>query len=480
MFGNKLKTLHLISSDWWSPHFETDLELIEESILSGNEVLVVFCAGQFSTCMINPEHSWLGCVRCLGRTKNGLAMVGGKIKSIEILDGFPKDNIYWKQEVIPKTLKQFVQIKDGNLEIGYAVGTYLVDKSRNPFVNPTEDINKTINLMNLTSNCYRWFLKLLEKEKPDYVYAMNGRHLYYRSLFQASLDLKIPVFMHERGGNFDQYSLFENSLPHSLSFWDTMILDCRKKHNVNEIVNIGTKFYSDKVKGVEPNWFSFVAGQNSELLPLNINQQRVKVGVFLSSEFEFAAVSPEWDKKPYSDQNEGISRICKEFENSDYHFFIRAHPHMKNHNNEHLKNLENNVPKNATYISPGSNISSYSLLKQCDVILTFGSTMGIEACYWAKPSIIAGPTFYRSLNVGTFCNVHEEVIEALKGPWKIGDKFEACVFGTLMCTYGFKFKHVQMETPFKGTFKGKNVQIVKKTWRKALLKLAQIWAKIRS
>ena len=470
----KVKSIHLISSDWWAPHFETDLELIENSLEEGNEAVVISCKGILPTCMINPEHRWLDCVRCVGRTQNGLSDFNTKIRTIDLFNGQVPGGTKWLNQAVPSSLKEFVKLHEGPLEIGYAVATHLVDQTRDPEMNPALDQTNTRQLLDLTSNAYRWFGDLLNREKPAKVFAMNGRHLYYRAMYQACLDRGIPVFMHERGGSKDRYMLFENALPHSLLFWDRLIENYRITHTKEAIKEAGNAFYQNKAGGGELNWHSYTSDQDKSKLPDGFHFHRKKVGVFLSSEFEFAALSTEWDDKPYPDQNEGILRICKELDVPDMHFFIRAHPHMKNHANQHLKFLEENVPANATYIGPGAPVSSYAMLRQCDVVLSFGSTMGVEACYWGKPSIIAGPASYRSLNVGSRCSNHQNVLNALRGNWEIGDKEDAVLFGAVMATFGTLFKHVEMETPFKGTFKGKNVQVVREPWRRIALKMASL------
>ena len=457
----------------YSPHFETDLELIEKSIIDGNEPISIICNGNLNSCLISKNPNWKDCVRCIGRRKNGISLLSRKIKTIAFnIEKFIINKDLESLFNPPNTLKELVQIKIGNFDLGYAVATLLVDQTKNPEISPKQDIEYTKLLMSIVYKTYLWFGEILDREKPEKVYAMNGRHLYYRAIYQSCLDRGIPIFMHERGGDMNSYMLFENSLPHSLLFWDKLIKEYRLTKEPEFILDNGSKYYSRKFSGEGLNWHSFVSDQQKNKLPHNIHKYPVKIGVFMSSEFEFAAVSPEWDEKPYPDQNQGILRICNEMNDSRYHFFIRAHPNMRGHSNSHLNYLENNTPTNASFISPESEISSYALLKNCDVILTFGSTMAVEACYWGKPSINAGPAPYRSLNIGVKCNTHSEVIKALKGDWKVGSKDDAILYGAMMATYGIPFKHVKMETPFKGTFKGKDANKITSPWRRIALRMA--------
>ena len=85
----------------------------------------------------------------------------------------------------------------------------------------------------------------------------------------------------------------------------------------------------------------------------------------------------------------------------DYIFYIRVHPNLKNimykyHTDIYL--LESKY-KNVRVIPADSEISTYALLENCNKIITFGSTVGIEATYWGKPSILIGKSMYMNLDV---------------------------------------------------------------------------------
>ena len=44
-------------------------------------------------------------------------------------------------------------------------------------------------------------------------------------------------------------------------------------------------------------------------------------------------------------------------------------------------------------------LSSYSLMDVCEKVICFGSTMGVESCYWGKPSILIGHSTYENMDV---------------------------------------------------------------------------------
>jgi capsule polysaccharide export protein KpsC/LpsZ len=158
----------------------------------------------------------------------------------------------------------------------------------------------------------------------------------------------------------------------------------------------------------------------------------------------------------------------------DAHFFIRVHPNMIGHRNKNLEFLlEGNFP-NATVIPPESKVSSYKLLDLCDIILTFGSTVGVEACYWGKPSILAGPAFYQHLGVSQKAESHRHVLDLLSNPPLPAPRLKAIAYGLALSRFGYYFKYVEMENPFKGTFKGHDVNQVKPLYKRIALKVLSL------
>lgn len=56
----------------WSPHFETDLEIIQNHPDSGDKAVVFSCEGQLKTCEPNPDHRRIVCALCRGRFRSGM------------------------------------------------------------------------------------------------------------------------------------------------------------------------------------------------------------------------------------------------------------------------------------------------------------------------------------------------------------------------------------------------------------------------
>ena len=71
----------LIAVPWarYTPHFETDLELIQRHLDDGDEVHVISCDAELPACDRNPEHLLYRCVFCRGKRRRGLSLLHGRV-----------------------------------------------------------------------------------------------------------------------------------------------------------------------------------------------------------------------------------------------------------------------------------------------------------------------------------------------------------------------------------------------------------------
>lgn len=109
-------------------------------------------------------------------------------------------------------------------------------------------------------------------------------------------------------------------------------------------------------------------------------------------------------------------------------------------------------------IPPDSKVSTYALMMSASKTLTFGSTVGIEATYWGKVSILYGKSFYMDFDATHNPGDFESLIEALisKG---IGPKPKANTlpFAFYLSRFGIPYKVYKPELLATGTFRGKQL-----------------------
>ena len=468
------KVVFFLSSDWWSPHLETDLELIERHLRKGDQCTVITCDSEISCCMRNYHHSWVNCQYCKHRTKEAIGLLGANI-TIKKIKEFGTHTSFEFDGQITNDLDSFLEFKYKGFEAGYAVASYLIDQEKNPDYDLSGNSKKVIKLINLTCRTFDWFDVLFKASKFDAAYAMNGRLLYYRGFFRAAVNNGVDCFLHERGGRKDKFLLVKNQLPHDLSMWKNLLEKTKDEFSKEEIRKIGSKFYDDRRRGIEYNYVSFVSDQVQGILP-KVNEGHKRIGFFLSSEFAFAAENPEWRNPVYPNQNIGTYEIIKDLEpkKNNIEIFVRAHPNMRGNKNQELEKLMGlNLP-NTRMIRPESPISSYELLDLCDSIFTFGSTVGVEAAYWGKPSVLAGKAIYEDLNCVYKCTSHEEVVSLLGQNLVPKPRDESFLYGAMISTFGEKFNFVNMESPFKGKFKNIDINRNPPLYKRVALKVLSL------
>jgi hypothetical protein len=69
---------------------------------------------------------------------------------------------------------------------------------------------------------------------------------------------------------------------------------------------------------------------------------------------------------------------------------------------------------NLCVIWPEENIDSYCLIDNCEKTITFGSSTGLEATYWGKPSILADYSLFEAFDYAYRPDSHEDLLTLLR------------------------------------------------------------------
>ncbi|WP_314149941.1 hypothetical protein [Capnocytophaga granulosa] len=248
---------------------------------------------------------------------------------------------------------------------------------------------------------------------PELVYVFNGRMSVYAPIILYCKKNYINFKTFEFSLSFDKYHLLSNEIPHNIICRKKEIIDlwADTTKPINEKREKGTAFFENQRGGISTVEQSYIGLQNKEF-DSKLLQGKEVVTFFNSSIDEFAAV-PGWEDYIYlfEDETKAIEEICLHYINDDSKIFIlRIHPNLKfidNTQNRELLKLK--TLKNLIIIEAHSPIRSYSLLDASDKIITFGSTIGVEACYYGKPVICLGLSFYEHLDVSYIPKTKEEL-----------------------------------------------------------------------
>lgn len=445
-----------------NPHYETELEIIQKHLDQGDHVVMLGCNNHLSSCDVNLGHNLNTCLQCISRRVKGLELLSAEItvKPLYYLNAFQQQEI----NDLPKNWQNIEQLKNfiiENFDIGYGVLSSLVSYLRDPqpdLAKYQEIINR---LLKTSLAVYRSMQNYLQTGEFQRVYVYNGRFAPMRAAFRASQSCHVDCFLHERGHSMNHYMIYENALPHDLEYITKLMYQSWSKaeNNREKRQQIASQFYLDRTQGISHNWVAFTKEQTLGLLPTNWRSDLNNIVIFTSSEDEFVAIGDLWKNPLYNNQLEGLKAIINSLaSDQNIHIYVRIHPNLKNVQNSYNEILQTWRSPNLTIIPADSPISSYSLLKNADKIITFGSTMGIEAVYWGVPSILTGQSFYRALG-GTYQpNSHEQLIDMLYSDLSPQEKEPALIYGYFFQTFGLPFQYFQATGLFTGSFRGVNIE----------------------
>ena len=447
----------------YSPHFETCLELMQGQIDDGASVTLIGCDATLSACEPNPKHDLGICFRCICRRKQGLRSLEGwqsveYISLDELLSASISECTYPKWNF--SNINDLSQYNISGNDIGLAVASTLISLHRTPNPDIASCKDELDRFLSSAYAIYNSFNDYVSKNKVDKVYLFNGRFSFLRSVLRVCQQHGVDCYTHERGCNTNKYSVWHNTFPHDMAFFEKCLRESWSRALPEERKVVAEGFYHDRAEGKEQSWFSFTTDQTDGVLPDNWKTDKVNVVVFNSSEDEFAAIGPEWKNPIYNDQLDGIKKIVSGLSGrAEIHLYLRIHPNLKTVDNDSLTSLYKISSDNFTLIPAESKVSTYSLLRAADKVITFGSTVGIEAAFWGKVSILAGMSSYRNLGSVYLPENHDELINMVLADLSPKDPTGALMYGYFLNTFGVDFKYFEPDGLFYGRYKGKKTRL---------------------
>ena len=119
----------------WVSHFATDLEIAAKHIDEGDDVHIIQCSGDLTSCEPNRSHTKLRCVACKYNRDKGLALINLPEQNRHELD---LNNFFTYLDVPDfSSIEELKSFEINNVDIGMAVASTLISKTRehNPNLN---------------------------------------------------------------------------------------------------------------------------------------------------------------------------------------------------------------------------------------------------------------------------------------------------------------------------------------------------------
>lgn len=371
----------------WRKHTLVAIARAKELQDNGSQVILTYCNAKSGTCAVNLSGSPLACAICRSRVRQTAERNG--------LTAVPLET--------PVAVDELRLSEKRDLAEG--VHSAVISTFRElPGEGPGNPVVRAIKrrYYRTASGLLSSMKKLLKQETPDRVEVFNGRHACSRFCITAAVNASIPFNTMEITSK-GRPILFQGHTAH-----DRLRIQQRMLSLPMDI-EIAREYFERRRR---PSINKYAKQHSAVFTPPDAANFRRKVTVFLSSQDEFEALGRDW-KSPFPDYAGVIREAC--LKNPDYLFCIRFHPNQADMSSDIETPFEDvrGLPNTVLYY-PLDTANSYTLVEWSDVVVTFGSTVTIEACWMGKPSIMLGPSFYDQLDVSYNPATMEEFLTLLR------------------------------------------------------------------
>jgi len=364
---------------------------------------------------------------------------------------------------------------DGGLSplLGLSVAGSLVTAVKSSLIKPIH-FRSVCNKLALSFVCANQIVSAVLKQRPyEALVVFNGRFPCVKGAVLAAQSHAVSVWFHERGSSQSRFVLQQyqthdrlNVQRHILKMWQ----DQGCKHEAESAAH---DFFIKARSGDDLAWTSFAKNQQNGLAYTCV--QRAKsvsktgrvVVYFSSSDDEFVGARDAYvrDSYAWTSQSEALQVLAQEVDQAGHSLVIRVHPHLsKKHAIDraywnHLQWFDEELRSRVVLVPSSSKMSSYELIDLADLVVCYGSTVGIEAAYWQRPVLLLGNSFYDRLGAAVVpATTAESVAEALSMLESLPIDRSSCLpYGFYAFCHGFEYDLYKPKSLFEGSFM--NVQL---------------------
>ena len=438
-----------------TPHLETALELAKIRSISGDNVIFCFLgqALDFSEFVFRPRFFFPQ--KCLPERKGARLLRGRQFRFLSPLNEIMRNDLVLPQFSDLESLRTY-RYKNYNAGVSALSSLISYTGHSRPCIQKNCQLLQKIILSGIST--YEYCLEVIEQEKPDLIYLFNGRFANNRAVLDAAIESNVDFRIHERGADKTRY-IAGSFAPHNFEKIRELMADAWINRH-ESAVEIAREFFLQCRSGEGQAWTSFLRYQQSGYINIKNHMSKRLIAYFSSSDDEFAAVGDlvKWDRWP--DQLSAVRELIAVIRRQPaLELVIRVHPHLAQKNPDDLKEwLELDLPQNAKVLGPLDPTDTYKLIDEADVVVTAGSTVGIEAVFWGTPSICLGPSLYSQLNAVHLPRDDGELSDMLLRQDLTVVPENALPYGYYMATFGESFSYYRPETLFRGRFMGVDLQ----------------------
>lgn len=288
---------------------------------------------------------------------------------------------------------------------------------------------------------YDQTLEVVDRQGITAIAVYNGRFLHDRAVAAAAQSRGIPILSYDLGGLDTDFDLTIDET-HDWTALQTRMLSMYESWDPVDRDTLGSTWFTQRTQHLDPSNKLFVEAQEIGK-SIDLPSDRTSVVYFSSSGDEIAELDLDWDSY-FGGQENALRLLAQECRERNYFLVVRSHPHKRFKPKEDVAEWMATVEsiKPDIHLDPYANVDSYTLMRQANIVATYGSTTGVEAAFADKPVVVMGPSAYDKLGAAVgVCNL-EELSQALQDA-NPGSRSGAIAYGLIMMRRGFHYRYVE-------------------------------------
>jgi hypothetical protein len=281
------------------------------------------------------------------------------------------------------------------------------------------------------------------------IYYMNGRTLYERITYECCRSLNVQSYALEINSLEDRIQEFEGTAINTESYrsqaeklWEQFLI----AYGEQVTRSMAEKYFENRRLNHKQNQFlRFLRDADTSIT----KSSKIKIAFFSSSNEELASIYSIYrQSKPNQDHiiKELILRFTSKSFVDQCMFIIRVHPNVRRKKSEdklfydNLVNSENIIIHNYQ-----SNVDSYNLISNADIVVTVGSTIGLEASFLGKMSFSFAKTLWGDLGAVKLVSSIQDIFNYATNYDLEKAKLGALKYGLFMQYYGKEFEYCSLK-----------------------------------
>jgi len=452
----------------WEQHHAQSIEIALKLNKKNKKVFFLSCDSSLYNCPANFEHKENICKKCLLQTHRTINnFLDPKIINLNLNLKIKKKKYFLRN------VNDVFNYKYDGQNIGpCALSTLVSEKYFSCYLSFSKIKNEIHQELDFATSLYDRAIEIIRENNIKTVYVWNGRRSSEAPIIMAAQKLNIRFYSYISGGRTNDYICQPTPAVHDLSFNKKLLNNLYKKASKKKISQ-DSKFFFDFMRGNKTDHYAYGYYQFSKEFKKNQkfvgDQSKKNLVIFTSSMWEFYSFGKDFfhfgNKK--IDHYQLINKVINnKYIKNNFNIHIRWHPNLSTARGGE-KFVVNKIIKHNRHVyhyDPDSNTNSYDLIKFSNYVLTFGSTIGVEATYYGKTSILFGRSYYEDTDTVYVVKNIEQLTNLLKSKLIPKKKVDAMKYGYWDRNRGNqKFENLYHDNNYRWYYKNMRIKKINLT-----------------